>query len=266
MQVNIMPCRYPLKRNQWPILAQYGFAAHGDTCVITQQPDNSDVHMFWGLKRRHGRQALENKKKCLITERAYLGDRFQWHALGFNDLNGYADFCNEDVEPDRWQDHWQSQMQPWDASGDYALLIGQVPGDASLRGVNQYDWAKELVPKLKEKYGKVVYRPHPNDKRNRTLAGAYTDKGLLAESMRGAKVVVTFSSNTGVDAIMAGKPVIAYNQGSMVYEVASHHIDDELIMPDREDWGRKIAYAQWLPHELKNGTAWGHLRPFVNKK
>ena len=62
---------------------------------------------------------------------------------------------------------------------------------------------------------------------------------------------------------MAGVPVIAFDEGSMVWDVSSHSLDEDLFTDDLDDWGRKISYSQWLPQELKDGSAWGHLRRFV---
>jgi hypothetical protein len=263
MKVNIMPCRYPLKSNEWPMLSQVGFAKHGDVSHFTRRPDDSDVHMFWGTKRSYAKQVIGLKKKVLVIERAYLGDRFQWFMLGFDGLNGFANFCNKEVEHDRWLKYWAHEMKPYDRTGDYALVIGQVQGDASLSGTDAYKWACQAVADARKKYNKVVYRPHPLERNKRKIEGAEYDTGSLADSLKNAKVVITFSSNTGVDAIMAGKSVVAYNPCSMVYDLAAHSVNEDFTFPDRSDWGRKIAYAQWLPHEIKDGTAWGHLRKHV---
>jgi len=263
MRVNIMPCRFPLKMAEWPLLMEAGIAQSGDTSIISQQPDESDVHLFWGLRKRFGKQALANKKRCLIIERAFLGDRFKWHSLGYNSINGYADFCNNDVSEDRWLTHWADSMQDWRDGGDYALVVGQVQGDAALRGQDVYKWANQAVQDAKRKYGRVIFRPHPLDKFPRKVEGAEYHTGDLQEVLSNAAVVITYNSNTGVDAVMAGIPAISYDKGSMVWDISSHSIKEDLIRPDRSDWGRKIAYAQWLPSELKDGTAWRHVRRFA---
>jgi hypothetical protein len=259
-----MPCRFPLNSKSWPVLLQHGIESRGDSARFSQQPDDSDVHFFWGLKRRWGKQAMTNKKRCVIIERAYLGDRFLWLAFGFNDLNGYADFCNKDVPPDRWEKYWANQLQPWKPEKkELALVIGQKYGDASLRGTTAHDWARSAVKEARKHYKKVIYRHHPLE-RHRLRIPEVENSGLdLAADLARADVVVTFSSNTGVDAIMAGVPVIAYNKGSMVYDIAAHSFAEPLYRGDRNEWGRRIAYAQWLPQELKDGTAWAHLRKFV---
>lgn len=260
MKINIMPCRYPLKDGEWPKLMQAAAIVHGDEAHISQKPDDSDVHVFWGLRRPWGQKAMADGKRCLVIERAYLGDRFRWISMGFNGLNGHADFRNADVPDDRWHRHWSHQVRPWRDGGEYALVIGQVPGDAALRGLNIYNWCQQQVYAAKKRYGRVVFRPHPLAKQKMQLDGAEYSERTLAEDMAGAAVVITYNSNTAVDAVMAGVPAVAMDSGSMAYAVASHSVDDALYTGDRSDWGRRIAYAQWLPEEVEDGTAWGHLR------
>jgi hypothetical protein len=263
MKVNIMPCRFPLSDNEWPKQLAAGVAVHGDESHISQKVDDSDVHAFWGLHRRWGKQALAQGKPSLIVERAYLGDRFHWRAMGWNSINGMANFCNDDVPDDRWRQYWVDSVKPWRSGGDYALVIGQVPHDASLRGANVYEWAANACRDALEVYGRVIFRPHPLDKHKRKIKGAEYHTGDLAEAFAGAACVVTYCSNTAVESVMAGIPTVAYDAMSMAYSVTSRSVKDALITPDRNDWGRKLAYCQWLPEEIESGAAWAHLRRYV---
>jgi hypothetical protein len=255
----IMPCRPQSVDRGWPAHMKEGITACGDTASFSMNYQNGyDAYLFWGMKRAHGRQALGAGNRCVIIERAYLGDRFRWHAVGLNGLNGRADFRNDDVPDDRWQQHWAGQVKPWRDGGDYALVIGQVFGDASLNGTNPYEWAQHQVKQAKKRFARVYFRPHPLCKR-RVPIDAEELPGTEAEALSGAAVVITHSSNMGVLAAMEGIPVVATYEGSMVYKIASHDLSDGLIRPDRSDWGRRIAYAQWTPEELADGSAWRHI-------
>lgn len=236
-----------------------GLKAHGipvdmASCALPQ----NRFAACWGW--RHGKSIRESGAEVLVMERGYLGDRFRWTSLGWNGLNGNADFCNKDCDDDRWIKHWRGNLRDWNERGDYALVIGQVPGDAALNGMDPYYWAQQRVIEAGKKYGRVLFRPHPLAKRKQKLVGAETTERTLQEDLNGASVVITFNSNTAVDAVMMGKPAIAYDKGSMAYAVASHSIAEPLYMGDREDWGRKIAYAQWLPDEIESGKAFSHLK------
>lgn len=263
MKVNIMPCRYPLSDGEWPKLLAEGVAAHGDESHVSQVVDDSDVHAFWGMHRRWGKQALAKGKQSLIIERAYLGDRFKWRAMGWNNINGMADFCNRNVPDDRWRKYWADTVKPWRDGGDYALVIGQVPHDASLRGTDVYEWAAKVCQQAKAIYGRVVFRPHPLDRHKRKVKGAEYQDGTLEDAFSGAACVITYCSNTAVDAVMQGIPAVSYDSMSMAYEVSSHRVEDPLVLADRNDWGRKLAYCQWLPEEIASGAAWAHLRGYV---
>jgi hypothetical protein len=239
-----------------------GFQAHADDVVFDSA--DFDIACFWSMhKQRHIAACKRKKKRFLLMERAYLGDRFHWTSLGFDGLNGMADFCNDDVPDDRWRQYWADSVKPWRSGGDYALVIGQVPHDASLRGANVYEWAANACRDALEVYGRVVFRPHPLDRHKRNIKGAEYHTGDLAEAFAGAACVVTYCSNTAVESVMEGIPTVAYDAMSMAYSVTSRSVKDALITPDRNDWGRKLAYCQWLPEEIESGAAWAHLRRYV---
>jgi hypothetical protein len=72
---------------------------------------------------------------------------------------------------------------------------------------------------------------------------------------------VTFNSNSGVEAALAGVPVFAFDEGSMVWEIANKTFDaiDNPQRPDRTQWLADLSYAQWTPREMREGKAWRHL-------
>lgn len=263
MKINIMPCRYPLKETEWPARLKAGVESHGDKAMFSHTVNTADVHAFWGMRRSWGKTAIARGCRSLVVERAYLGDRFKWHAMGFDGLNGFADFCTDDVPDDRWRKYWRDDVVDWKQGGDYALVIGQVPGDAALRGIDILSWAQDIAEQATKFYGKVLFRPHPMARRRMVLQGFDCHLGSLDEALANAAVVITYNSNAAVDAVMAGVPAIAVDRGSMAWDVASHDLESPLYVGDRDDWGRRLAYSQWLPDEISNGAAWAHLRGFV---
>lgn len=267
MRVNILPCRYPLNPCEWPTLLAQGVRLCGDQANFGGDMSVHEIQAFWGMRRVHGQKAMREGRTCMVVERAYLGDRFKWHSIGFNGLNGHAQFPTDGVPSDRWDKYWRAGMQPWKHNRDgYALIIGQVPGDAALKGTDIYKWAASILPEVQDKYGKVRFRHHPLAKRRQPMPGVEIDALPLAESLAGAQCVITYNSNTAVDAVYAGVPTVAYDKGSMAWEVTSRSVSDPLVPLDREDWGRKIAYSQWLPEELQNGTAWRHIRQWLTSR
>ena len=197
-------------------------------------------------------------------ERGYVGNRFEWFSLGWNGLNGRATplpMPQDDGE--RFQRHHKALMQPWrpEGSGEYVLLVGQVPGDMSLAGKDLTHWYSNAALTARVRYDlPVMFREHPvamerGVRRNPNYTHPF--EGTLDEALAGAAACVTFNSNTAVDAILAGVPTTVDNRGSMAWDVAGHRLGDS-IRPDRAAWASNLAWRQWKLDEIARGI------PFVN--
>ena len=201
-------------------------------------------------------------------ERAYIGERHHWVSLGYDGLNGRADFCNQDITSSkRWDKYFLDYIKPQRTyKNGYALVIGQVPGDASHKHININKWYETTIRSLNKKGVPVVFRAHPLARQNNVWQPAadlqfkYDKNPSLEASLKGARCCVTFSSNSGVISMLEGVPTVAYDEGSMVYNIAENDLNNIDNTPDRTDWARKLAYCQWLPAELESGEAWEHLK------
>jgi hypothetical protein len=228
---------------------------------ILQHIGQNDIVTCWGWKR--GIKYKEAGANVLLQEHGFVFNRNEWISLGWNGLNGKADFLNQNVSNDRWETFFKPHMKPWKKDGEYILLCGQVPGDASLEGRNLTDWYAKIAKKAKEYYKiPVIWRPHPvavRTKKNISVPNTFLDtNSSLKDSLKKAKLLITYNSNSAVDAVMEGVPVIVYDSGSMVYEIANHKIGS-LEYYDRSDWGRKIAYTQWHISEIASDVALDHI-------
>lgn len=209
----------------------------------------------WGW--RNGRRFRAHGHNVLVFERGYLGDRFKWTSVAWNGLNNYGDFClPEKVSFDRFEQNFT--MKPWRHNGDLIVVMGQVPGDMSLRGRDLTEFYTDAGKRLAAIHKKeVVFRPHPVGVERGCnfrprLKHVYGD---LQETLDKAFMVVTFNSNAGVDAVINGIPALSFDKGSMAYEVTGHKFSDR-ITPDREDWAARLAHCQWTPDEITNGDYW----------
>ncbi len=218
-----------------------------------------DVAITWSVKypeleamrRQYGTQ-------WLVCEAGYFGDRANFPSLGWNGLNGRAEFHNQGSPPDRWAKHG-TPVKPWRAGGDYVLILGQVPGDASHRHANLVVALAQAAAEAREAFNLPVrYRPHPK--------GAAHIPGLQAcpyseldDALDHAALAVTFNSNSAVDAVLAGVPTVTLDQGSMAWPVTGHSASEYPPTPDRTQWLRDLAYCQWLPEEIASGEAWAHI-------
>lgn len=250
-------------RLHWLAQFQAGLKRHGVNLEIQPSAEYqpTDLAVLWSAydiriiaaQRRAGADYL-------IMERGYVR-RMEYASLGFNGLNGEADFVNADSPADRWL-MLDIEMKPWKMSGDYVLLCGQKPGDASLHGRQPQQEYPQLAIELANIHRRPVYwRPHPEPARPLQVPlEAHTRP--LDEALAGAWCVVTLSSNVAVDATLSGTPAITLDTRSMAYTITRHDLMCSLVpwRPDRRQWAYNLAYAQWTAEEIAAGEAWAHLR------
>lgn len=242
-----------------------GLARHGiETATFGGMPDPaSDFCTVWGWRAGERIRAGGYDKPILVMERGYIGDRWQWTSLGWDGLNGRARWNAAKDDGERfWKNHGHLACG-WEKHDGYVLLIGQVDGDMALRGVNFGAWAKGCVSSLEARGLDVRFRPHPEAiRRGQTppvTSGQHVG-GDLRDALAGASFVVTWNSNTGVDAVLAGVPAVTMDEGAMAWPITSHSIDAPLVTPDRSQWFRDMAWRQWTLSEFEDGSAWEVVR------
>ena len=202
-----------------------------------------------------------------------------YYAVGLNGLNGWADFRNQSFHPGEGKgmpdDRWKAlgvEMKPWrtdDGSGTHIVVLGQVPWDASVQHVDLDQFLVDQVDYIKraQRHWRrpLVFRRHPKAPvgsmpKIEALLPA-SDK-TLAEDLERAFVVVTYNSNSAVDAILAGTPAIVVGEGDMLNNMCSrsiHEINSPRRGGNREQWAAGLAWAQWTPAEMREGLPWKHL-------
>ena len=122
-----------------------------------------DVGIVWGWRNRELISAIRDTGNVLVAEAGYFNNptRLDFISLGWNGLNGRADFKNQGMTSTRWG-KVGACVQPWKQAGDNIVIIGQVPGDQSIinqdmaawyEGTFEYLCALQTLP--------VVFRPHP---------------------------------------------------------------------------------------------------------
>lgn len=200
-----------------------------------------------------------------VFERGYLPDRMKFTSIGYNGLNRRATFPACADQGQRFDSLWPGLIKPWRTGGEYVLLCGQVPGDAALYNVNFDDWAQKVTYQLRQRDENVVFRPHPflvrNGRQYRVPAGARLSKvASLEQDLANAKLCVTYNSNSGVESVLFGTPTVTMDKGAMAWDVTTHNIADEPIMPEREAWAHRLAWCNWTLDEIAEGKAWEAIR------
>lgn len=170
--------------------------------------------------------------------------------------------------------------------GDIILML-QLPGDASLRGINLYDWARDAIEKIrKHSNRKIIIRTHPGHgikdtdefykfathlyMQNINVSVSNGKETPLENDMSNAYCTVTYSSGSGIDSILSGIPTIATDPGNFAWDVSSRylsHIENVVKADDKtiKQWLANLAYSQWSIDEMESGIVWKHLEPIIMK-
>lgn len=246
-----------------------GLKANGiNARVMTSDvPVDCDLAVMWS----HGptwKNVIEARKKknkqYLVLDRGYMGDQEEYVSISLNGLHGLSEFelgDGHDISDERSKE-FTDLYKPWKPGKKYVLLIGQLAGDASLQGIDIRSWLGRKKRELKKAGHEVVYRPHPRNPNPGGFGMPYM-VAELDECLKGAKCVYTYSSTVGIDAMLAGKPVIAESPISMVYDEVGHSVDDikktTKEPKGREQWFNMLAYRQWALEEIQSGEAWKFL-------
>lgn len=224
----------------------------------------SDIVVCWGWRR--GQTLVRPGRRVLVMERGYVGNRFKWTSMAWDGLNGRGTVPAVNDGGDRWNKHFASYMWPWRLDGEIVTIMGQVPGDQSIAGVDMDAWYRKAAAAC-SRFGEVVFRHHPicteRGLREPKLDGVRIVDGSLLDALSKSKCVVTYNSNSGVDAVLAGIPTIVCDHGSMAWEVATQGLESELRRPDRSDWCSRIAWRQWQREEIEAGEPWEYLKEYL---
>jgi hypothetical protein len=235
-------------------LKQRGWAVEVDTSA---RP--CDLLVIWGVRRRDiiAAQKARGGEVCVL-ERGYLGDRFDQTSVSFGGgLNGRGEFRAPTDDGTRFRERFGDLLKPWKKTGrgikrGYALIMGQVPGDQSIAGVDIDAFYHQTYKALKKHdFPNIKFRPHPKAGRRGNFVFPEA-RGTLEEALAGAELVVTYNSNSGVDAVLAGVPVVAMDRGSMVWDIAGHQVT-EVLRPFRDGWAHHLAWCQFSKAEFISG-------------
>lgn len=172
-----------------------------------------------------------------LARRAHNG-RGQWH------VGGPERFAALGVE-----------LQPWRRDGDYILVCPNRSFGMS-GGVMPQDWALDVTRRLQA----VTKRPI----RIRAHPGNYDSKVPLAGDLRRAWACVIWSSSCGVQALVAGVPVISEAPWWICHGAALKSVERQaelpLLIPHvREIALKSLAWAQWNVDEISSGEPFRYL-------
>jgi len=270
----------------------------GAEIITSDQAEQYDCAVIFGsYKKERGRSAHQGKGKIIESGMPYVQletqligrpidtafhTEFRVGVNGFlwDDANWGFDHITQDRSHKVFERNGYDPTVVWKDDGEYILLCMQKVGDASLRGADVFAWTQDTVEQIRKHTNrKIIIRPHPlyrksalhSKLKESVLATAdvhwqeadvtKVDFVPIAEQLKNAWCTVTYSSGTGIDAVINGVPNIACDKGSMVYDVSSKDIA-EIENPYRGEkdlWSNKIAHCQWSIEEFESGECWQHV-------
>lgn len=244
-----------------------------------QDAKPGDVFLSWTLydasKRRRISDAIaERGIATLCFERGWLRGKGHWqiawrvgNGTGFN---GHGRFVAGG--PERWA-NMGFDLKPWRADGRHILICGNkgraYDGKLSKDINHDDDWPDYIIGKIRLRTDRPIwYRPHPKPGPGRCVPRVNlpdrlidTDAESLEQSLAGAWCTVVYASSAASTSIIEGVPVIYTGPKIMAYELAAAKLlyIPSPITPERLPVLERLAWAQWLPREIENGTAFMHL-------
>lgn len=250
------------------VAMENGLRRHGIE-IVAPYDRTADFLVCWSWRTGDRLRRSGFLNPILVMERGYIGDRMKvWTSLGWDGLNGRARFPKAQDNGERFWKHHGHLAREWEQIDGYWLVIGQVLGDTALEHVDFNKWLVETIAGLHRLGMDAKFRPHPEAVRRGQsfrVRESYWLDGTLEEAFAGAAAVVTFNSNTGVEAVVAGIPTVTMDEGAMAWPVTSHSIFDEPYMPDRNEWFRDMAWRQWTMEEIETGAAWEVVRTAMSR-
>jgi hypothetical protein len=233
-----------------------GLKRHGWRVTVSASPRPCDLLVLWGARRVETMAAQRAAGgEVAVLERGYVGERFEWASVSFGGgLNGRGEFRGPFTDGSRWVQHFGHLMQPWrDRNDGDILIMGQVDGDMAVANVDIHEFYRRAEHRYLIAGFLTRFRPHPGMARRERVTLPHR---ALASDLAEARAVVTWNSNSGVDAVLAGIPTVAIDEGSMAWSVAGHTLGELPPAPDRTAWAHRLAWCQWRRDEIVRGDCW----------
>lgn len=247
------------------------------------------------------RQNIQRSAQQIVyVETPFLGRTIRadgqhaWYRVGLNGFLGGQDAFDHDLDPTHCAGvlnslaltHWPGWKDPAQRP---ILLLTQLPGDASVRGIGLAEWTLLCIQRIRAQTQRpIVVRLHPalsakgRQEFLRDLSPVLLENhdnivwstGLdqtLEEALDLCGVCVTYSSGSAIDAIAKGVPTIAMDEASLAYPLCSHFVEDinDPRLCSREEvehWLQVLANNQFNEQQMRQGLVWQRLWPRIQQR
>lgn len=233
------------------------------------------------------KQQREGKRSIIVDSNLFLyADRGNTRGYLRFSYDGIfpntGEYCNAVPDPQRWNKISQElglSLKPAKRDGRDILICCQRDGGWSMGEHKLMPWLVKTITQIKQYSDrKIVIRFHPGDKnvlnhkrafaRYRLPNVTVTHNENILQDFVTAHSVVNYNSSPAIAAAIEGVPTFVLDPThSQARDVAHHSLNElENIREfDRELWAHRMAQMHWNLQELKDGTAWQHLRKWAKK-
>lgn len=233
------------------------------------------------------KQQREGKRSIIVDSNLFLyadkGNTNKFLRYSYDGIfPSTGEYCNSNPNPARWElisKRVGIKLKPWKKDGNDILLCCQRDGGWSMSGQPLLPWVVKTVTQIRKfSDRRIVIRFHPGDKNilnHKRMLARYRLPNVIVSHQENilqdfttAQCVINYNSSPAVAAAIEGVPVIVLDpERSQAADVSHHSLSDieNLKEFDREKWIHKMAQMHWTLDELKDGTAWKHLRKWAIK-
>lgn len=216
-----------------------------------ESSDNGRISFCWGQRRRRDPDTI-------IFDIGYIDrawDSFKNSGKYYQASIGKIGWLPLSAPPDRG-DALNVTLGDESHRGGPTVVCGQVAQDAQ-HGLSAVELSAELEKLMREHHieGEVYWRPHPQADVSVVPAGLKIYHGDKSDVMHNVRSVVTYNSNIGLEALLAGRQVYCHRDALYYPEALLWRkgVDRRKALLDR------IAYAQWTETEIASGACLDHL-------
>lgn len=188
-------------------------------------------------------------------------------------------YCNESPGEENWNNikrDYNMDLGPWRQRGKHILICLQRPMGWSMRGLDLMSWLENTFQTIRQHSDRPIrLRWHPGDWKNfpaevdlsRFNAVMSPQGRHITEDLKSCWAVVCHNSTPSSVATIEGIPAFitddpGYCQAGDVVNTDLSMIENP-IMPDREQWIRKLAQCHWSFEDVRSGRCWTHMRNYV---
>jgi hypothetical protein len=280
-----------------------GVNAIGDIGILHKENNliKSDVGFIQGWQHERGKDAPHLKLRQSVIDKTanthvctadanlflYANKSNEPHHYLRYSFDGVfpntGNYFDDTPDPKRWQQISNDtgiQLEDNRTTGNHVLICAQRDKGWSMGKTGLDHWLLTTCSTLRRYTDRpIVVRLHPSD--NQTNRRAPQIQRML-DQIRDVKISQNASLNTDLENCWA---VVNHNSSSIVGPIimgypafitdplrsqcaeVSHYGFEKLESPiefDRQKWLERISMFHWKFSELEDGTAWKHMRKYVN--